>query len=249
MGLDRHFPPNPEYGRGSYRRRVRLANAVGRALASVLDDYHDMRCVVEHDGTQVTGVVGDIARAPFTTCPSASTALHELVGSPLAIGRVQLYGEGRPGRNCTHLFDIAALAMAFALLPLGERVFDLVVPDEVEGGSLIEALVDGKIVHLWRVAGETILTPREFEGRGLFGGFAAWAAATFKDVELDAALALQKAMFVARGRRYLVDGQGGDSLRQQPERIGACFTFSEPQFSIARSIPGYTRDFTDGLMG
>lgn len=247
MGLDGHFPPDPDYGRGVYRRRIRLVNAVGRAYASVFDDYHDMRCVVEHDAVRVTGVVGDIVRAPFTTCPSAGAALRELVGLPLAASRGELYGAGRPQRNCTHLLDIAVLAMQFALSSSSEQVFDLEVPDETEDGAVLLALVGGKVVHKWRVVGETIQFPSAFEGRRLFGGFAAWAEANFADLELDAALALQKAVFVARGRRYLLDQQGRGTLQSQPERIGACFTFSEPQFSIARTVPGYVRDFTTGL--
>jgi len=248
LGLKHVFPLNPDYGRGVYRRRVRLVNETGRTLASVLDDYHDMRCTVEHDATHVTAIACDILRAPYTTCSLADAAVRELIGWPLAVARSELYGSGRAGHNCTHLFDIVAMAMAFASLPVHERTLELVVPDEREDGSMVEAFVDSASVHRWQVKDETILVPQAFQGRGLFRGFIAWAEATFTEVALDAALALQKAVFVARGRRYIVDaGDDRAAVREQPERLGACFTFSEPHFSVARSIPGYVRNFTSGV--
>lgn len=247
MGIDRYFLPNPEYGRGVYRRRIELAKAGTQVHVSLLDDFHDMRCVVEHDGKRVTNLDGEILRAPFTTCCSAGLALRELVHLPLTTGRAELYGAGRPQRNCTHLFDMVALALVHSLLPISERAFDFIVPDEGNGGALLQAFVDGQMVHSWDVVQETIRAPHRLSGRRLFGGFQSWAMATFDGVQLDAALGLQMAVFVARGRRYLVDQESGHWVKDQPERIGACFSFTEPQFSIAKSIPGYSRDFTVGL--
>ena len=221
----------------------------GAVTATVLDNYHDMACIVRHDGSRVIAVDGEVRRAPFTTCPAAPEALDELVGLPLATGRTDLYGAGRAGRNCTHLFDIAVLAIGMAASGGAARRFDFIVPDETEPGAEIEARVDGAAVHCWTIVQGIIRAPEGIAGRPLFVGFARWAASHFRGVELDTALHLQKATFVARGRRVLLDRPIGDFALREPERFGACYTFSEPQLSIAGDAEGYVRDFTRGLPG
>ena len=111
MALNDCYPPDPAYGAGAYRRRIVLHARHGIVTGTILDSYHEMRCTLRHDGIVVSAIDGEVCRAPFTTCPAAPAALAELVGLPLATPRRMLYGAGRPGRNCTHLFDIAALAM------------------------------------------------------------------------------------------------------------------------------------------
>ncbi|OHT18243.1 hypothetical protein BHE75_00214 [Sphingomonas haloaromaticamans] len=220
----------------------------GEVRADLFDDYHDMACTVHHDGTAVTAIQAEIRRAPFSTCPGANTAANELVGIPLQVSRRHLYGEGRPQRNCTHIFDLAAFAISHAANAGGERVLDFIVPDLVESGAWVEACLDGKAVHRWKVGySETIIAPAEYAGRAMFGGFVRWAEGQFEGVAVELALHLQKVVLVARGRRYLIGQENENSIRDEPERIGACYSFSEPQFSIARPNPDYVRDFTDGL--
>jgi hypothetical protein len=215
--------------------------------ATVIDDYHQMACTLRHDGHVVTGINGRIIRAPFSTCPAAHIALQEVVGLELGAARVEIYGGGRARRNCTHLFDISALAMGFALSGTRRRQLDFVVPDENECGMLVEALVDANVVHRWLLRDETIVSPSVVAGRSLFGGFAAWAIDRFRGIELDAALHLQKAVFVARGRRFKLKDPSAGSIRDEPERLGACYTFSEPRFSLANGMADYVRDFTNGF--
>ena len=109
--------------------------------------------------------------------------------------------------------------------------------------------MDGETRHRWTIARGIITAPAGIAGQSLFGGFAKWAATRFEGVALDAALHLQKAAFVGRGRRVLLDRPIGPFRQREPERIGACYSFSEPSFSKARDVPDYVRDFSDGLPG
>lgn len=248
MALVDRFLPNPAYGQGIYRRRIRMSASAGEVRADLLDDYHDMACTVRHDGMVVAAIEADIRRAPFSTCPGAVAAVEELVGISLRPSRRHLYGEGRPQRNCTHVFDLAAFAISHAANAEGERVLDFIVPDLVELGAWVEARLDGIAIHRWKVGyNEGIVAPAEYAGRGMFGGFARWAESKFEGLALELALHLQKAIFVARGRRYQITQESENSIRDEPERLGACYSFSEPQFSIARPNPDYVRDFTGGL--
>lgn len=248
MAFANRFQPNPDYGQGIYRRRIRMWASAGEVRADLFDDYHHMACVLSHDGTIVTAIEADIRRAPFSTCPGASVAAGELIDMPLRAPRRHLYGEGRPQRNCTHIFDLAAFAIAHAAARREAQVLDFIVPDLAAGGAWIEAHVDGEIQHRWKVGpDEIIMLPAEYAGRSMFGGFSRWAETRFHGMALDLALHLQKVVLVARGRRYLIAQESENSIRDEPERIGACFTFSEPRFSIAHPNSDYVRDFTAGL--
>lgn len=112
----------------------------------------------------------------------------------------------------------------------------------------MQAHVDGVLVHDWTVRGAAIENPDAFAGRTLFSGFASWAESVFDDAELDAARMMQKAAFVARGRVRIVDQTVGMRAVDEPERLGDCFSFSEPNFSIASDNLGYVQDFTGGIV-
>jgi hypothetical protein len=248
MTLSKRYSPTPDYGRGAYRRRIDLRVEPGSVRARLFDDFHDMNLALEHDGDRVTHMTGRISRAPFTTCPGAPAELKTIVGLALMTPRRLLYGAGRPQRNCTHLFDLAAFAVFCASAGPGDRVLDFVVTDLSPAGGLVEARVDGNVMHGWHVAHEeSIQEPASYLGRSLFGGFSAWAEAQFQGFELELALHLQKVVFVARGRRYLLAATASGSIRDEPERVGACYTFSYPQFSDAEANSDYVRDLSDGI--
>lgn len=248
MALADRFQPNPEYGSGIYRRRLRIKKTPDLVVADLLDDYHEMACTLHHDGANIVRIKSYLRRAPFSTCPGASAATTELVGLPLSISRKALYGGGRARRNCTHIFDLLGFAISQARSERWNTMLHFVVPDLSPEGSQVSVIQDGRTVLQWSTnADETIVEPKEHAGRSLFGGFSQWAETNFSGFELELVLHLQKAIFVSRGRRYLIRRESENSIRDEPERLGACFTFSEPQFSIAKPNPDYVRDFTGGL--
>ena len=247
MSLAR-YPLNPAYGQGVYRRRVRLIGGGGAVTAVLNDDYHSMWCRLSHDSVSILSVDGELVRGPKTTCPGAVLALRELVGTHLNVSRRSLYGEGRTSRNCTHLLDLAMLAVGHAARGEVERVIDIAVPDKMDGRTRMQAHVDGELVHDWAICGTEIENPAAFAGRSMFSGFASWAEAMFDDAALDAARMMQKAAFVARGRVRIVDQTAGMLAVDEPERLGDCFSFSEPNFSVASDNLGYVRDFTGGIV-
>ncbi len=240
------YPLNPAYGAGVFRRRLRLVGDDASVTAVLNDDFHSMWCRIGHDGTTVRSVEADTIRIPKTTCPGAVVPLQELVGTALSSDRKSFYGSGRAGRNCTHLLDLARLAIQRAGRGRFTQIFDIVLPDAVDNNTGVQLFIDGELAYDWTLHEDVIVAPAAFAGRRLFAGFAEWAGRQFEGDALDGALMIQKAFFVARGRRYIFDQQGA-ATNLEPEREGRCFTFSEPQFSVARDMIGYVRDYSKGL--
>ena len=247
MSLD-HFPRNPDYGRGIYRRRIRITGEAGNITAILNDDFHCMWARLHHDGRTVVATDGELLRYPKTTCPGAAHALDEIAGTPLDIGRSAFFGNGRTSRNCTHLLDLALLMLRHAYLGTRSWIIDLSVSDSVGGVQRLQASVDGRPVHDWTLEDGRIASPQPFAGQAILSGFSRWADATFSGDALDGARMLQKAAFVARGRQYIVDHHPLQRASAEPTRIGDCYSFSEPRFTAAVAMPHYVIDFTAGLI-
>jgi hypothetical protein len=118
-----------------------LRQAERHVVASLDDDFHEMTCHLSHDDRIVTDVTAETLRIPTSACPGAAAVLRELIGVPLDIDMAVLYGDGRPRRHCTLLFDLAALAIAHAgrsleqidkaiILSGNVRDYSLGIPDE-----------------------------------------------------------------------------------------------------------------------
>lgn len=242
-----HYPPNPDYGSGVFRRRIRILTGKREIVTTVNDDYHSMWCRIGHDGARVIKTEGALIRYPKSTCASASNALAELEGMALGQERNSPYGEGRPGRSCTHLLDLAVLALVHARSQPGEIVIDIAIDDEADGVQPARASIDGALIHRWAIEQGKIASPDIYAGQPIFSGFSRWAQTNFSGPSLDAALMLQKGLFVARGRRHIVDRKKV-FVRDEPNRLGVCFSYSEPQFQHAYGLTGYVRNLTDGIV-
>jgi hypothetical protein len=106
--------PNVRYGNGVFRRRIRLRADAGRVTVELEDGNHGFRLRLHHDGHTVTGIDADTLRHPFGTCAEAVLPLREFVGHRLAAGAKSLRERLDPGAHCTHLFDMAMLAVHHA---------------------------------------------------------------------------------------------------------------------------------------
>ena len=241
------YPPNPLYGTGSCRRRILLRQAGRQVFVSLDDDFHEMTCDLSHDDRVVTDVTAETLRIPTSACPGAAAVLRELIGVPLDIDMAVLYGDGRPRRHCTHLFDLAALAIAHAGRPATERRYEAIVPDRVNGPVTIEVWRDGELVHAWQVRDHHIVSPTELAERPLLAGFMAWAVRQFRDDNLEAAAVLSKAYLISNGRRYQTEALAGQSIRVNGQMTGLCHSYSHEQIDKAIILSGNVRDYSRGI--
>src|SRR5207237_10898454 len=121
------------YPSGSYRRRIHVTASPDHAAvtAELEDDFHHFRVTVAHDGARVTGVRGEGVRYPWSTCPLAAAQLEPLFGMSLST-RSTAVGDVVSARdNCTHMFDLAGLAVAHAARDGDRRQYDITVSDPV----------------------------------------------------------------------------------------------------------------------
>lgn len=247
--LARHYPPNPAYGTGIFRRRLRFATDAGMVHAALTDPYHAMWVRLTLRDGLIAGVDAGIDRAPKTVCPGATRALRELEGMAIGTAAGRAFADGRAGRNCTHLLDLARAGLGCHQRAEGAHVLDLTVPDpDASGRSRITAEVDGTPVHAWTLdAGH--LTDDSGQSCGAFGAdFLPLMRARFTGIKLEAARALRLAVFVAAGRAYVTDGPNPVRAMDETDRHGDCFAFSPPVLDFSRDNIGYVQDFTEHLI-
>jgi hypothetical protein len=228
------YPPDPAYGTGLCRRRITIRAGDGCVQGHLADNFHEMRCRIRHDGFKVTGVEGETIRIPTTACPSAAAVLQELVGLRLDTPVQDFYRDGRARHHCTHLFDLAVLAIRQGRHRDRQLSYDAIVPDETEAPVEVSIRRDGQLVHCWLVSDGTILEPPHLRGRTLERGFARWAAETYQGDDLDAATILARTWLIAIGRRFLTTSAAGQTIAQNVEMIGRCFAYTRSVAEMAK---------------
>jgi len=237
---------NPVYGSGAYRRRLRMRASLGRVDVELEDSNHGFRLHMQHDGERVTQVVAETRRHPFVTCAEAVTRLQTLVGADLAADGATLRQRLPQGANCTHLHDMALLALAHAgEMPGFSRSYDIVVYDEREGMTEARVDCDGASIHVWQVRDDAVAEPVAHAGKPMKRGFYAWVSQHFEGMPLEAAVALQRGYFVAQSRRvarlpYQEWPAGADKM---PD--GTCYSYNHDVVARALRIEGTVWDLTD----
>ncbi|MCU1463213.1 MAG: hypothetical protein JWO37_3288 [Acidimicrobiales bacterium] len=226
-----------------YRRRIRLVGSDGRVVGDLEDDFHHFRVAIDHDGERVTGISGEGVRFPWSTCPLAAEALLPITGMALST-RSTAVGDATAARdNCTHMFDLAGLAVAHAARGATTRQYDIFIPDGVPPDGMATLALDGSPVLAWEVDMNQVLGPPPFAGVPLRAGFLAWAEANLDADAAEAAIVLRRALHIAHGRIKDLDGHDtADELF--PMMSGSCWTFTPGRAEVAMRMKGSTRDFS-----
>lgn len=234
-----------------YRRRIRLtADERRRSVVGELeDDFHHFVARVEHDGVRVTHVVGESPRHPWTTCPGSFEPLRQLCGVLLQRDMHVLARHVDVAVQCTHLLDVALLAVAHAAAGRGTRVYDAEVPGP--GGSLREGTLrrDGSVLLHWSIDHYSVQTPGPMQGRLLLGSDYARAIDAIDDPdEREATMVLRRACLISSARIYDIDRV--TDVQAFGRALNArCHTFSPEVVHQARRIVGASRDFTNDPAG
>lgn len=236
---------NPDYGTGTYRRRVRLQHLDrGQVLAEMEDDNHGFRLVLAHDGQAITAVTPDPKRTPMSTCSDAGAVLQALVGVPLSESPRALAAHSNPRSHCTHQFDLLSLAVPHALRATPRRQYDLAIHDERDGVQVVEGDIDGEAVFRWSLRQHRIETAGPWQGVSVQKGFATWAEQHLPPEQLELALVVQRGLLVSTTRRVLVDPMEGMGLVDDPMTKGVCYSYNEPAIHAARRLGNSSRNFT-----
>jgi hypothetical protein len=227
-------------------RAIRLHSpGPGRIEAALEDIRHAMICTVSHDDRQITGVEADFRRYTLPLCPGASEPLKALVGMPLDTGTSEFFANGRARQNCTHMLDLAWLAMRHAVRGAGQWIYEIEIPDALTGPQRGTLKRNGVTVQDWTVENNRIVGSGSLGGQSLGSGFTRWLTtqSSLSDLEVEESLVLQKGFFMVKARRFGVpEGELDDGLRKA--MTGACFGYAPERIEHAFGLSGMERDFT-----
>lgn len=229
---------------GLFRRRVRIAGSDRRWSVDVEDDQHRFGADIDHDGATVVAVHGRALRTPWTTCPLAIAQLEVLVGTPLLPSPFAVLRQVVLAQQCTHLVDMAVLAVAAAARGVRYRQYDATLSLEIRNGedrrtgSLRRS--DGGTTR-WSFRDGFVVEPANYAGVEMRRA-ASWVGAHSDDPDIvEEAFVMQRALLVAGGRRFNLDEVTRAS--SQTWMVGACFTFQAERIDQAERRVGSSRTF------
>jgi hypothetical protein len=168
----------------------------------------------------------------------------ELSPRCLAIGE-----HADPRMNCTHMFDLAGLAVAHAARggPVGTtRQYDVEVPAGGLSGERIDIRLwrDDELLHTWTIERRRCISPPPFSEAPWKGGFLRWADATFAPEESEPVIVLRRGCDIGIGRGMDLDAV--DAAKEMEEIMsGVCFSMQPAQIAVALRNKGTIRDFDE----
>ncbi len=226
---------------GVFRRRVEVVTREvahgGLARCAIEDDFHHFRVALQAADGVITGVTTAALRSPNTLCEAAGGQLHKLIGMALAPASSAVLDQTDQFQQCTHQFDLAGLGVAALALKRPRRVYEVTIPDRIEGFTVATIAVDGEPMLRWDVADMTIEAPLPYAGRSLGAGFTRFTRSLDRD-EAEAALVMRRALFVSRGRAvdFTTLGNRGP--------VGGCWAWQPERMETLRRLPENRRDFS-----
>ena len=223
-----------------YRRATLIQESGATVTAEMEDDFHHFRVTMTHSDGRVTAVRGESLRFPWSSCGAeAAGKIGELTGSRLDSLRAQLTTQQRYG-HCTHLFDLAELAVSLALSPSARRSYQSAVALVPQRGPIsAELRRNGRDLFQWEIDGGVVSGAEPVSGVKLndLGDL----AREQKDADMrEALLYQQRAIHVSAGRIFDWEVAGTAADMQLPP---TCHTFQPGTAGRAARMPGSTRDF------
>jgi hypothetical protein len=239
---------SPDLDADAYRRRLRMVSSppgddgLAVVVADLDDDFHRFRVTLRHDGNVVREVAGEGLRFPWSTCPDAAGPLRTLEGAPLAPRATAAAAHADPRSTCTHMFDLAALAMAHAAADRTVRQYDAEIPARVGHRTCARLWRDGDLVLDWTVDDRTgLVDAPPYSDAPWQGGFMRWADAALDPDAAEAAIVLRRAVTIGMGRGMDLDVYAR-AQEIAPVMNAICYTFQSPQVEVALRHRGATRD-------
>lgn len=227
----------------AFRRRVDIVascrHGSGEVRAALEDDFHHFRVWIRHVDATVTSIGGEALRFPYSMCPQACEPLQQLVGMPLDRVAHSVTRQTDASHQCTHLLDLAGLAIASAARGTAARRYDIQVDRRVNQRTRPTLVRDNREELVWEVNGTLIEGPSPYAGVNLREGMARWALANLNEEAAEAALLLRRCTLISMGRAFNLDEQA------HAENSNRCFSQQSIRAEQALRINGSTLDFSD----
>ncbi|MBS7691894.1 DUF2889 domain-containing protein [Pseudomonas lalucatii] len=224
----------------TFRRRVDIASAqhhtTGEVRAALEDDFHHFRVWARHEHGVLSAIDGEALRYPYSACQQATDQLQQLLGMPLDTIAHSVTRQVDAQHQCTHLLDLAGLAIASAAKRTTGRRYDIEVPQRVDGHTRATLRRNGRELLVWEVQGSVILAPAPFSCIDLRAGMARWALHNLPPEEAEAALLLRRCTLISLGRMRNLDAQA------HAASTGLCYSQQPARAALASRMIGSTWD-------
>jgi hypothetical protein len=229
---------------GVYRRHFRLHSDNGIVHAAMEDDSHCFGLILKHDGTKVRSIEGIPIRTPWNLCSGATHVLGALIDTQLNASPLIASSHVDAKQQCTHLFDLAVLAIAHALRPIGSREYQIEAPwYELSAPRTMTLKRNGVLISTWVLAGDKLITPEPLAEIGV-RKLLAWAALNIHDADaLEALFIMRRAALISMSR--IMDLDQVPNPEATGHGLGACYVHQPGRISIATRNLGSTLDFSD----
>ncbi|MBT8123599.1 MAG: DUF2889 domain-containing protein [Gammaproteobacteria bacterium] len=193
-------PLNANYGNGVFRRKIQLKKISETVTTAVLEDFYHAFCLqLSHDKNQVISIEAHWYRRPFSACGGAAQAIEAVKGLSLSENLLDLPSHLDPRQQCTHIFDAANLAITHSCRDEQFRLYELEIPDMVEGQQNARLFQNGDCIINWNLEEGTIVAPEKFQGVSSRKGLTSWAARNLPPAQLEAVIVLQRGIFLSTG--------------------------------------------------
>ncbi|HCL3668403.1 DUF2889 domain-containing protein [Pseudomonas aeruginosa] len=222
-----------------FRRRVEIVSSHGEVRAALEDDFHHFRVRLRHRDGILSEIEGEALRHPYTACLQATNMLEQLVAMPLNRIAHSVTRQTDAQHQCTHLLDLAGLAIAQAARGTQRRRYEIQVPDRIDEHTQPALQRDGQALLTWDVRGSVIEGPPPYAGINLREGMARWALTHLPEEEAEAALLLRRCTLISLGRMHRLDTQVHASS------TGRCYSQQPVHAPQALRIKGSTWDFSE----
>lgn len=230
---------------GTFRRQIDLKAWDERTVVGWLEDeYHHFGLTLVHDGAAVVDLRVAAPRHPWSTCAEAGLPLRALIGKRLVTRCSDIGALVDMRKQCTHVFDLAGLAMAHASARREHRRYHGTVQplanleaDASEGWLRATLYRDGQRVMAWDLSEDFIMAPPRYAGRSIDRGFREWLE-TRQEVEAEDAFVLRRVAFVAKGRRISIEHA---RVAHDIEQGRVCHTFQPEYRAIAFRVKDTSR--------
>jgi hypothetical protein len=246
---------------GIFRRSFRITGTATTVSADMEDDYHRFGVDLVHDGEKVVSAHGRALRTPWNTCRLAPNMLSVVEGLPLQAYAADFVRQSNSRAQCTHLYELAAIAGSHALRDVREMEYAAEIPYPI-GNEPVRVTLhrDGELFFDWQVrrpspsddphrpeataGGDEIVSPEPFAGRPL-RSLLSWARRELSPEMCDAAYIFRRAIGISAARIMDLDDESIDiAATLFSRKSGDCFTFQPEKLSTTHRSRGSTLDFT-----
>jgi len=228
---------------GTFNRAILLRQYNNKVIADLEDDFHRFRVIVKHDGEKTVSVEGEAHRHPWSICPGAVSTLRLLAGAPLDERCTTLTQHGDIRSNCTHMFDLAGLAIAFARSDEKQKYYMVNVPRGTPLQKRARLFKDNVLALDWLVGKTEIFEPKRYLGVSMKGKFAEWVHDNLDVEEAEMASILRRCIYIGSGHGNTL--KTGTRASVHANKVGACHTYTRGNVDNAIWMDGSCVDWTN----